>query len=190
MPNHEAHATTLPLAGSPLAEDIENLVTAYYSYVRRLALSILDDPEEAEDAAQEAFIAASRGLASFRGQSEVKTWLTSIAVNACRGRLRKRKAHLALTTTLQSLHLARPLQPSPESLAVQREADRQLWQAVDILDEKHRLVVILRYVHELSTSEIAAALDISQGTVHSRLFYARRQLQQCLGVLKEVADGA
>ena len=190
MPNHEAHATIFSLAGNPLTADIESLVTAHYPYVRRLALSILDDPDEAEDAAQEAFIAANRGLTSFRGQSEVKTWLTSITVNACRGRLRKRRARQALSTTLQNLHLARPPQPSPESLAVEREADRQLWQAVDALDDKHRLVVILRYVHELSTPEIAATLDISPGTVHSRLFYARRQLQQWLGVLEEVADGA
>jgi RNA polymerase sigma factor (sigma-70 family) len=111
-------------------------------------------------------------------------------VNACRGRLRKRKARQALATALQSLHLARPAQPSPEALAVQREADRQLWQAVDSLDDKHRLVVIMRYVHELSTAEIATALNISQGTVHSRLFYARQQLQQGLGLLLEVADGA
>ncbi len=190
MPNHEAHATILSLAGHPLTTDIESLVTAHYPYVRRLALSIMDDPDEADDAAQEAFIAANRGLATFRGQSEVKTWLTSITVNACRGRLRKRKARQALSTTLQSLHLARPPQPSPENLAVEREADRQLWQAVDALDDKHRLVVILRYVHELTTSEIAATLDISPGTVHSRLFYARRQLQQWLGFLEEVADGA
>jgi RNA polymerase sigma-70 factor, ECF subfamily len=190
MPNHEAQATILPLAGNLLTADIESLVTAHYAYIHRLALSILDDLDEAEDATQEAFIAASRSLASFRGQSEVKTWLTSIAVNACRSRLRKRKARQVLTATLQSLHLARAAQLSPESLAVQREADRQLWQAVDALDDKHRLVVILRYVHELSTADIAAALDISQGTVHSRLFYARRQLQEWLGILEEVADGA
>jgi len=190
MPNYEARATILPLAGNPLTADIESLVTSHYAYVRRLALSILDDPDEAEDAAQETFIAASRGLSAFRGQSEVKTWLTSIAVNACRGRLRKQKARQVLTGTLQSLHLAHPAQPSPETLAVQREADRQLWQAVDALDDRHRLVVILRYVHELSTAEIAASLDISLGTVHSRLFYARQQLQQGLGFLEEVADGA
>jgi RNA polymerase sigma-70 factor (ECF subfamily) len=173
-----------------LTADIESLVTAHYHYVHRLALSILDDPDEAEDAAQEAFIAASRGLTSFRGQSEVKTWLTSIAVNACRGRLRKRKARQVLTVTLQSLHLASSSPPSIESQTVQREADLQLWQAVDALDEKHRLVVILRYVHELSTVEIATVLDISLGTVHSRLFYARQQLRQWLGVLEEVTDGA
>ena len=190
MPNHEAHATTLSLADNPLTAEIESLVTTHYAYAHRLALSILDDPDEAEDAVQEAFIAASRSLGSFRGQSEIKTWLTSIVLNACRGRLRKRKARQGLARALQSLHLARPPQISPETLAVQREADRQLWQAVDDLDDKHRLVVILRYVHELSTAEIATALDISQGTVHSRLFYARRQLQKWLSFLEEVADGA
>lgn len=190
MPNHEAHATILSLAGNPLTADIESLVSTHYAYIRRLALSILDDPDEADDAAQEVFIAANRGLASFRGQAEVKTWLTSIAINTCRGRLRKRKARQSLAATLQSLHLARPALPSPETLTVQREADRQLWQGVDALDDKHRLVVILRYVHELSTAEIAAALEISQGTVHSRLFYARQRLQEWLGVPEEVADGA
>jgi len=190
MPNHEAQVTILHRTGDPLTADFESLVSAYYPYVRRLALSILDDPDEAEDAAQEAFIAASRALAAFRGQSEVKTWLTRIAVNVCRGRLRKRKARQVLTAALHSLHLAGPAQPSPETLALQREADRQLWQAVDALDEKHRLVVLLRYVHELSAAEIAAALEISEGTVHSRLFYARRRLQQGLGALEEVRDGA
>ena len=190
MPNHEAHATILPLAGNLLTADIESLVSEHYAYVRRLALSILDDPDEAEDAAQEAFIAANRGLSSFRGQAEVKTWLTSIAVNACRGRLRKRKARQVLTTTLQSLHLARSAPATPEALTLQRESDQQLWQAVDALDDKHRLVVILRYVHDLSTVEIAASLGISQGTVHSRLFYARQQMQRWLGILEEVADGA
>jgi RNA polymerase sigma-70 factor (ECF subfamily) len=190
MPNHEAHATIISLADNLLTADIESLVTAHYAYAHRLALSILDDPDEAEDAVQEAFIAASRSLGSFRGQSEIKTWLTSIVVNACRGRLRKRKARQGLARALQSLHLARPSQISPETLAMQREANRQLWQAVDDLDDKHRLVVILRYVHDLSTAEIADALDISQGTVHSRLFYARRQLQKWLSFLEEVADGA
>jgi RNA polymerase sigma-70 factor (ECF subfamily) len=190
MPNHEAQATILSLAENLLTADIESLVTTHYAYVHRLAISILNDPDEAEDAAQETFIAANRSLSSFRGQSEVKTWLTSIAVNACRGRLRKAKARQGLARTMQSLHLARRPQISTESLALQRESDRQLWQAVDDLDDKHRLVVILRYVHELSTAEIAAALEISQGTVHSRLFYARRQLHKWLSFLEEVADGA
>ena len=75
--------------------NIEHLVREHYSYIHRLALSILDDPHEADDAAQETFIAASRNLAGFRGDASPRTWLTAITVNACRGRLRKRKARQA-----------------------------------------------------------------------------------------------
>lgn len=162
------------------APSLEALVGEYYAYIRRLALTILDDGQgdasaEAEDAAQETFITAHRSLAGFRGRASLKTWLTAIAVNACRGRLRKRRLRQTLQATLQGLHLAR--QPeSPEETAVENEARRQLWQAVDGLDEKHRLPVILRYVHELSVAEIAASLGASEGTIHSRLHYARKAL--------------
>ena len=174
--------------------NLEVLVGEYYAYIRRLALTILDDGSaeasaEADDAAQETFISAHRALAGFRARASLKTWLTAIAVNACRARLRKRKLRQVLHSTLRGLHHSQR-SASPEETAVQNEMHRHLWQAVDSLDEKHRLAVILRYVHELSTAEIAASLDISLGTVHSRLFYARQQLQQGLGFLEEVADGA
>jgi len=163
------------------AQHLERLVQEHYAYIRRLALSILNDPDEAEDAAQETFIAAHRAWASFRGQASARTWLTSIAVNACRGRLRKRKVRQGLQNTLIALHLLRSRPASPEQSAIQNEASRLLWQAVDALDEKHRLPLILRYVHELSVPQIAAALRISPGTVHSRLHYARLKLLQSPG---------
>lgn len=184
MPNSDAmtqprnpHATAA--AGTPA--EIEELMQAYYAYIHRLARSILNDAAEADDAAQETFIAASRSLDGFRRQASPRTWLTSIAVNQCRGRLRKRKVRQGLLNTLYSLHLLRPPVVNPEGQAVQSEADRRLWQAVDQLDEKHRLPVVLRYVHELSVPEIAAALDLNEGTVHSRLHYARKSLQAALG---------
>jgi RNA polymerase sigma-70 factor (ECF subfamily) len=64
----------------------------------------------------------------------------------------------------------------PEQAIIQDEANWQVWRAVDDLGEKHRLPVILHYVHELSASEIAAVLGLSVGTVHSRLHYARQYL--------------
>lgn len=163
--------------------EIESLMRAHYPYIHRLAISILDDESEADDAAQETFIAACRSLERFRGEASPRTWLTSIAINACRGRLRKRKIFQTLQSTLQSLHLLRLAPVSPEESALQSESDRRLWQAVDSLDEKHRLPVILFYVHELSVPEIAAVLGTSQGTVHSRLHYARKKLQTELGNL-------
>ena len=175
------------------SHSFEHLVREHYPYIRRLALSILDDSRvdgaaEADDAAQETFITVYRALSSFRGQSSLKTWLTSIAVNTCRARLRKRKLRQALHATLRGLHLSERL-ASPEETAAQNETHRQLWQAVDSLDEKHRLPVILRYVHQLTVPEIAESLGTNEGTVHSRLHYARKTLLDRLGrFLEEAPD--
>jgi RNA polymerase sigma-70 factor, ECF subfamily len=172
-----------PVVQAGTSIEIESLMRAHYPYIQRLAISILDDESEADDAAQETFIAALRSLERFRGEASSRTWLTSIAVNICRGRLRKRKIIQTLQSTLQNLHLLHPTLITPEDNALQNESDQRLWQAVDQLDEKHRLAVILRYVHEMSVPEIATVLDTSQGTIHSRLHYARKKLQAELGSL-------
>ena len=119
MPNHEAYPMTYSNRKSQpeVLESgikIEQLLQEYYPYIRRLALSILDDPHEAEDVAQETFIAAHRSLAGFRGESIPKTWLTSIAINRSLGRLRKRKLRQVLVTALQAMHLLRNSPPTPE----------------------------------------------------------------------------
>jgi len=155
----------------------EALVREYYRYVLHLCHSVLDDLAEAEDAAQETFIAAARNLSGYRGDSEPRTWLYTIAVNTCRGRLRKRRSRQRLENSLRVISSLFERTADPEQAAIQDEADWQVWQAVDNLSEKHRLPVILRYVHELSAPEIAAILGLSEGTVHSRLHYARQYLQ-------------
>jgi RNA polymerase sigma-70 factor (ECF subfamily) len=200
MSNQEAPLPTHTALGSQSVaqpcttaiEDIESLVLACYPYIRRLAYSILDDLHEADDAAQETFIAASRASESFRGQSSPKTWLASIAVNICRGRLRKRRIRQKLQSVLEGLHLITGHEPGPEKAALQNEADLSVWQAVDALDEKHRLTVVLRYVHDMTTYEIAAVLGTSEGTVYSRLHYARQRLKVLLDSSTshaEVSDG-
>jgi len=166
---------------------LETLVRDHYAYIQRLALTILDDgsPDavvnaqaEAEDAAQDTFLAASRALPDFHGTASLKTWLTTIAVNQCRGRLRKRKSRQRLQKLISNLQSALNNRPSsPEDSALESDTRRRLWAAVDSLDEKHRLPVILRYVHELPIPEIAAALGVPEGTVHSRLHHARARLQ-------------
>ena len=172
----QAEATELELK-------VDQLIREYYAYINRLARSILDDLHEAEDVAQETFIAAHHSLAGFRNESNPKTWLSAIAINACRGRLRKRKVRQVLTNTLQALHLMKNNPASPEQTAIQNETDQSIWKAVDRLDEKHRIPVILRYVHALNVPEIAHMLNLSQGTVHSRLHYARKELHTQLGHL-------
>jgi RNA polymerase sigma-70 factor, ECF subfamily len=167
-------------AGDPLA--VERLVCTYQQDVYRLALSILDDSHDAEDATQEAFLAALRALDSFQGTASFKTWLYAIAVNLCRTRLQRRKSRERLQTILQAILPLRTCTDSPEETTLQREADSALWRAVHKLDDKHRLPILLRYYHDLSVAEIAEILKIPQGTVHSCLNTARACLRD---VLKE-----
>lgn len=176
------HPTSQPEAAE-LELKIDQIIREYYPYIHRLALSIMDDQYEADDVAQETFIAAHRNLGGFRNKSSLKTWLSTIAINASRGRLRKRKVRQVLNNTLHALHLLKNSLASPEQAAIINEADHNIWDAVDGLDEKHRLPVILRYVHELTVPEIAHTLHLSQGTVHSRLHYARKELHTQLGHL-------
>jgi RNA polymerase sigma-70 factor, ECF subfamily len=166
--------------------DIEELVRGYYGAVVRLCRSILDDgacadaADEADDAAQEAFIAAARALPEYRGTASPKTWLFAIAINTCRMRLRRRKARRALASTLAGLQRLFGAAEDLQQQAEFAERDALLWRAVDRLEGKHRIVVVLRYAHELSAGEIAQVLGINEGTVHSRLHYARQQLARQL----------
>jgi RNA polymerase sigma-70 factor (ECF subfamily) len=163
-------------SGDPRA--VEELVRRYQGSVYRVCLSILGDPPEAEDAAQETFISALHGLNGFRGGSAFSTWLYAIAVNACRRSLKRRKRNRSLHSTLALDHPVHADPPSdPEQTLIRSEVNEALWLAISALDEKHRLPVILRYYHELPVAEIAEILKVNEGTIHSRLFNARERLR-------------
>jgi RNA polymerase sigma-70 factor (ECF subfamily) len=159
---------------------IERLVQTYQRDVYRLALSILDNPDDADDATQEVFLSALRGLDSFRADASLKTWLFSITVNVCRSRLQRFKRRELLKQILQSLFHVRGDQTLPESEAIQNESDAALWRAIHTLDEKHRIPIVLRYYHDLPVADIAELLEIPVGTVHSRLNHARERLRVLL----------
>jgi RNA polymerase sigma-70 factor (ECF subfamily) len=153
------------------------LVQSHHSDVFRLALSILDDPAEAEDVTQDVFIAALDALDSFRGDSALKTWLFSITVNVCRRRWRQRKTRENLLQVLKNVFPllgTRPVQPETDLVA--RENRAELWQTVGNLGEKYQFPLILFYEHEMPVTEIARVLDIPVGTVLSRLHTARGRL--------------
>jgi RNA polymerase sigma-70 factor (ECF subfamily) len=161
---------------------IERLVKHYQAGVFRLALSILDDESDANEATQDAFIAALGALESYRDDSSFKAWLYTITLNLCRSRLRKRKALIALGKTLQSIFKIQTQKiPSPEEIIIRGEQDAKIWQALEKLGERHRLPVILRYYNNLATAEIAEILSINEGTVRSRLHTAHERLRAVLG---------
>ena len=159
---------------------IEMMVRAYRIPVYRLALSILGHPDEADDAAQDALIRAAAHLDSYQVGSNFRAWIFTIAVNTCRGYLRKKVARANLRKILFSLGslVSRPV--NPEAKVVQHETHTQLWDLVEKLPEKQRLAVILHLAHGLSVAEVAKILSIKPKTVYSRLYAAFRSLRRQL----------
>jgi RNA polymerase sigma-70 factor (ECF subfamily) len=157
---------------------IEALVRTYKPRVYRLAISILDDPAEADEATQDALVAALGKLASFRGEANFTTWLYTITLNVCRGRLRKRRTQNRLLGVLQALFwLKRQHEPQPEDKASEKESDARLWQAIEALDERRREAIILRYYHELPLVEIGQILGVSERTIRTWLHTAHEQMR-------------
>lgn len=170
------------LAGDELC--IESLVRQYEAGVFRLALSVVDDPAEAGEVTQDTFIAALGALRTYQERSTFKAWLYTIAINLSRSRLRKRKTLQKLKDSLTALFsLETQKTASPEEAVIASENDARIWKALNALDEKHRLPVILRYFHSLSVTEIAEILKINEGTIHSRLHNARERLRVELDAL-------
>ncbi len=171
-------------AGDPAA--VEAFVQANQQWVYRFALSVLDDSAEADEAAQDALVAALRALDSYRGASGLKTWLYAITLNVCRRRLRKRQALARLRAAVTAVLRLQAPAADPEAAAIDREGEDVLWCAVSTLGEKHRLPVLLRYYHDLSIGEIAEVLAIPEGTVLSRLNTARERLRATLQAKRDL----
>ena len=166
-------------AGEPQA--IAQFYAAYHLDVYRMALSILDDPGEADEAAQEALLQAIDRLSSYRGEASFKSWLYTITMNICRGRLRKQRVRQRLQQTLFSLFGLGDTRPiHPEEQVIQNEAESALWQSIRALPENLRLTIILRYYHALQINEIAQVMQVSQRTVHNRLRDAHTRLRAVL----------
>src|SRR5258708_304772 len=143
--------------------------------------------EDANDLAQEAFIRAHQALASFKGDSSFFTWVYRIAINKTINFLKQRKNRVHLS--LNDLDFNTENDPELVQLVSDRtprrdlnlaELQEKLNAAMLKLSEDHRLVVTLHDIQGLSHDEISKLLDCNTGTVRSRLFYARQQLQAYL----------
>lgn len=150
-----------------------------YALVARLA-----SPAEAEDLAQEVFIAAYRALPGFRGDSAFGTWIYRIAVHVCSHRLRKRRWD---TEDLDESHPDHYRDHDPERRMMSGELQQRVREAIGALPYKLRLVVVLRDLHGLSYEEIAQVVGCPIGTVRSRLHYATQKLEASLRPYVEAA---
>ena len=167
------------IAGNQAA--IEMLVRQYETGVFKLALSIVGNEADASEITQETFIAALKSLKTYQEKKTFKAWLYTIALNLSRSHLRKRKIIERLQTTLGSIFRVETQKQSlPEDDVIRNEKEAILWNELNKLDERHRVVVVLRYFHELPISEISEILSVNEGTIHSRLFTARERLRDAL----------
>ena len=152
------------------AEAFHGLVERHASYLYGLAVSLVGNTADAEDAVQETLAGAFRGLRAFREQSSVKTWLTGILVRQAASLFQRGERQRAGSLGAD-LEAARP--PKTD-LRLDVNA------AIVALRPDHREVIVLRELQGLSYEEIAQALQIPPGTVESRLFRARKELQERL----------
>ncbi len=178
------YADTLRLIVRAQAGDAtaaEQLVHTYHPLIYRLAISMLDDPAEADEATQEALISAIDRLDSFRGEASFSTWLYAIALNECRGRLRKRRAHERLAQVLHAVFRVDLGPPAPvETAVIEQQQNTALWRAIQGLPDKQREVILLRYYGELKIVDIARVLGITDRAVRARLRTANDQLRAVL----------
>ena len=163
---------------SQALQDFEEIVTDYGDFVYNLAYRILENHADAEDAAQDAFLAAYRNFARFRGEAKVSTWLYRIATNAALMKLRKDRPRRNITQTgYEEIDLPSPLE-GPEKLALNSELRAHLERGVALLAPNLKAAVVLRDIQGLSNEESAEALNISFSSLKARLHRGRVLLRQ------------
>ena len=165
----------------------DELVRRYQQRIYATIYNMTSNHEDANDLAQESFVKAFQALKSFKGGSSFYTWLYRIAVNKTINFLKQRRnrVHVSLNDLdFNAEHdpdlMALISDKTPFREAGLNELQNKLNAALMKLSEPHRLVVVLHDVQGLSHDEIANVMDCNIGTVRSRLFYARQQLQSML----------
>lgn len=164
---------------------LEALVERHAPRVRRLAAYLLDDPQDAEDAAQEALAKVLTRIDQFRGESRFATWLYSLVANTCRdlGERQRRRRHQPLEAAPELTSAV-----SPHELALQREQRRTLAREMDGLSHDQRNVMVMKDVLSLSYEEIAQVLAMPVGTVKCHAHRGRARMRRALEPAAEVVS--
>lgn len=163
----------------------EELVTAYERRVYVLALRSCGNEQDARDIMQEVFLRVYRSLANFRGDSGFSTWIYRITANICVDFARRGAAAPQVAPLQDEDEMGRALPDmdythQPEAAAEARELREEIRAALGELSEEHRTIVLLRDVSGLRYDEIARVLQLTEGTVKSRLARARKNLREIL----------
>lgn len=174
--------------GDPRA--FQELVVRYQRRVFNICYGIVRNADEAQDLTQETFIRVHKNLARFEGNASFYTWVFRIAKNVGIDHLRKMKRRSASSfdemietnteRAIDTVSMPTPLGINPSRVAGRRELLEQIQNALASLSESHREIIVLREIEDLSYQEIADALEISIGTVMSRLHHARKNMQKAL----------
>ena len=168
----------------------EQLVLDNQNKVYSLALRMVNDREEADDLAQEAFLKAWQGLPSFQGDSSFSTWVYRLATNVCidflRKQKRRREVEPALSLNDEESGWTEPADwdQDPQRYLERAERGQALARGLEALSDHHRQVLVLRELSGLSYQEIGQALGLDIGTVKSRIARSRLALRKIL-----LADG-
>ena len=173
------------LDGDPAA--YRGLVEKYQGRVYAMVFGMVRNREDARDITQEAFVKAYRNLKSFRLESSFYTWLYRIAMNLAIDHTRKKKRQG--TTSFDEAVAARDEDggiaevhhgDSPRKALERKQLYAVIMEALDQLPEEQKQIILLREVQGLAYKEIADVMEIPEGTVMSRLYYARKKLQKLL----------
>jgi RNA polymerase sigma-70 factor (ECF subfamily) len=162
----------------------EELVERYHGKIYGLTYNMTSNREDAEDLTQEVFVKAFEALPRFKGKSAFYTWLYRIAVNKTINSRKKRNRKRALSLDqfdqdikMDDIYHDLTAKGSPLRNISLSELQKKLNEALQHLSEKHRTVVVMHDMQGIPHEEIAKVVGASVGTVRSRLFYARRQMQ-------------
>ena len=167
------------------------LFDKYHRRAFAVAMGVVKNEEDALDAVQEAFVKVHKNIHKFEGSSSFYTWLYRIVMNVSIDHVRKSSRRKNLDFDERALHeesevagdgalVPNVTDANPGKAALRRELGNAIERALHDLPEHHRAVIVLREIEGMSYEEMAEALEVPKGTIMSRLFHARKKMQEAL----------